>query len=118
MSKKQNISENYLERCPVHPDYMDWSVDEAGMVTLHKENKGFFNRLAQFFFNKPRVSHIHLDDMGSFVWPRLTKGKTILMLGEEVKMQFGENAEPLYERLAKFFQVLDSYGFIAWDDKE
>ena len=33
-------------------------------------------------------------------------------LGKEVVAHFGEEAAPLYERLAKFFQVLESYHFI------
>jgi hypothetical protein len=31
-----------------------------------------------------------------------------------VEEQFGEKAAPLYPRLAKFFQVLDSYHFVEW----
>ena len=34
--------------------------------------------------------------------------------GKDVEMHFGEKANPLYERLAKYFQILDSYGFIEW----
>ena len=41
--------------------------------------------------------------------------KDIIAIGKEVEEQFGEKANPLYERLAKFFQVLDSYHFITWN---
>jgi len=37
-------------------------------------------------------------------------------MGECVREKFGETAEPLYERLAKYFQILDSYGFIGWKE--
>ena len=40
----------------------------------------------------------------------------ILSLGEAVKERFGEKCEPLYERLAKFFQILDSYNFIYFKE--
>jgi len=72
------------------------------------------NRIAQKLFRKPRISHIHLDEMGSFIWPLLDGEKNIIKLGESVKEQFGEKANPLYERLAKYFQILDSYHFIEW----
>jgi len=72
------------------------------------------NRIAQKLFRKPRISHIHLDEMGSFIWPLLDGEKNIITLGESVKEQFGEKANPLYERLAKYFQILDSYHFIEW----
>ena len=40
--------------------------------------------------------------------------KDIIALGVIVKEHFGEKAEPLYERLAKYFQILDSYSFLEW----
>lgn len=114
MKKQNQKNENYLERRPMRPEQIPWSVDEEGMVTLDIENKGFFHWIAQKLFKKPKVSHIHLDKMGSFVWPLVDGEKDIIALGELVKEQFGEEAEPLYERLAKFFQILDSYSFITW----
>ncbi len=91
-----------------------FSTDENGVVTLEIENKGFFNRIAQKLFKKPKISYIHLDENGSFIWP-LIDGKTdILTLGEKVREYFGEEAEPLYPRLVKFFQILESYKFVSF----
>lgn len=114
MKKEKIKSENYLERRPMRPEQIQWSVDEKGLVILHIENKGFFNRIAQKFFGRPEVSHIHLDEMGSFVWPLMDGEMDIVTLGTMVKAHFGEKAEPLYERLAKYFHILDSYSFILW----
>ena len=114
--KKAKKNENYLERIPMRPDKIKWSTDEEGIVTLDIENTGLFNRLAQKFFKKPKVSHVHLDKMGSFVWPLLDGEKDIVAIGVLVKEHFGEEAEPLYERLAKYFQVLDSYFFVEWKE--
>ena len=114
MKKNKKVSENYLERRPMRPEGIKWTTDEKGIITLDIENKGFFNRVAQKFFKKPKVSHIHLDEMGSFVWPLLDGEKDIVALGVLVKEHFGEKAEPLYERLAKYFQILDSYSFVEW----
>ena len=52
--------------------------------------------------------------MGSFVWPLMDGKKDITAIGVEVKEHFGEKAEPLYERRARYFQILDSYHFIQW----
>lgn len=115
MKKKKNvISQNYLEKIPARPEHIKWLTDENGIVTLDVENTGIFNRVAQKLLKKPKVSHIHLDEMGSFVWPLLDGEKNILELGRLVEAEFGENANPLYERLAKYFQILDSYQFIEW----
>lgn len=117
MRKKDNkISANYLEKVPVKPQHIQWSVEENGLVTLDIENKGAFNRIAQKLFKKPKISHIHLDEMGSFIWPLIDGERDILSLGKLVEDEFGEKAKPLYERLAKYFQILDSYGFIRWKE--
>ncbi len=114
MSKNIVNSENYLTRIPKRPEHIVWSADEQGVVTLEIENKGAMNTIAQKLFNKPRISYIHLDETGSFVWPLIDGKKDIITLGELVQKEFGEKAEPLYPRLAKYFQILDSYGFVEW----
>lgn len=100
----------------MRPDRIKWSADDEGIITLDIENTGVFNRVAQKFFKKPKVSHVHLDKMGSFVWPLLDGEKDIVAIGVLVKEHFGEEAEPLYERLAKYFQILDSYSFVEWKE--
>ena len=54
-----------------------------------------------------------MDELGSFVW-LLIDGKTnIGDMGVSVKEHFGEKAEPLYEKLVKYFEILKSYNFIV-----
>ena len=116
--KNKKIKGNYLERYPAHTDGLDWSKDEEGIVTLSIENRGIFNKIAQKLIKKPKISYIHLDEMGSFVWPLIDGERTIIDIGEHVTEHFGKDAEPVYERLAKFFQILDSYGFVRWNNEE
>lgn len=111
------IPENYLERIPKHPD-IQWEIDDKNAVTLKIENKGWVNRLTQKLFKRPKFSYIHLDENGSFVWPLIDGKKTITEIGVLVEEKFGEDAHPLYERLARFFQILDSYHFVEWVKKE
>lgn len=111
---KKQKAENYLERIPLRKRGLEWTLDEKGMVTLNIPNRGFFNRMAQKFFGKPPVTYVHLDENGSFVWPLIDGEKDIIKLGELVKERYGDAAEPLYPRLARFFQILESYGFVEW----
>ena len=110
MSKKN--SKNYLEFVPIRN--IERFSEENGVITLEIENKGVFNRIAQKLLKKPKISYIHLDEMGSFVWPLIDGERNITDIGVFVKDHFGDKAEPLYERLAKYFKVLESYGFIKF----
>lgn len=118
MKRNRKPEENYLERIPKHPEWIAWSADENGLVTLDIENKGVMNRIAQKLLKKPKFSHIHLDEIGSFVWPMIDGEKTIEAMGAPLEEHFGENAKPTYERLAQFFRILESYGFVEWNKPE
>lgn len=112
--KKHIIPENYLLRVPVPKVGMDWQQEEDGTVTLKVENTGWANRIAQKLFKRPRFSQIHLDATGSFLWPLMDGERNLTELGKLVDEKFGEEAHPLYERLARYFEILDSYGFVSW----
>ena len=114
MKKKEVISKNYLEKIPSRYENIQWDADEKGMVTLHIENKGFVKKLTQIILKKPKMSHIHLDETGSFVWPLIDGNKSIMDLAEHLDNEFGQKAHPLYERIAKFIQILESYNFVQF----
>lgn len=118
MKKKIVIQRNYLEKIPMRPDHIQWTADDSGTVTLSIENTGWANRIAQALFRRPKTSYVHLDKMGSFIWPLLDGEKDIIALGKLVNAHFGEEAHPLYERLARYFQIMDSYGFVQWKSCE
>ncbi len=109
--KKQ---ENYLDKIPVKNEKIGWSKNEEGLVSLEIENRGVFNKIAQKLFKKPRVSYVHLDDNGSFVWEIIDGKMSVYEIGQKVEEHFGEKAQPLYERLVKFFYILQSSGFVKW----
>lgn len=112
MRKKKVIEENFLEKIPSHKEGLGYSISDDGNVTLEMENKGAMNRIAQVIFRKPKTSYIHLEEFGSFIWPLIDGKKNIIEIGKEVESHFGEKANPLYERLATYFQTLESYGFV------
>ena len=66
MKKKQ--SENYLEKIPCINSKIKWSQDSNSNITLEIENRGAANRFAQLVFKKPKISFIHLEEFGSFIW--------------------------------------------------
>lgn len=116
-SKKDKIQDNYLDRKPCRGE-LKWSQDQDGTVILEQEHKGVFHKLAQILLKKPKITYIHLDETGSFLWPMLDGNTTVFDLGKRVEQQFGEKANPLYPRLVKYLQILESYGFIAYKETE
>lgn len=112
MSRKEK--KNYLDYVPVCAPEHSWDLNEKNLVVIHVENKGFYNRLAQKVFKRPKVSHISLDEYGSFVWQQMDGVRTIYEIGGLVKARYGERAEPLYDRLAKFFKILFENHFIGY----
>jgi len=109
--KNKKQQPNYLEMIPVRNPEIHWTADEKGIVTLEIENKGVANRIAQKLLKKPKITYIHLDENGSFVWPLMDGKRTVMDIAQLVDAHFGEKATPLYERLVKFFQILESYHF-------
>ncbi len=100
---------NYLENIPVKNPGISWSVDNEA-VTLEVKNKGILQKVLK----KPKICYVHLDETGSFVWPLIDGKNDIIKIGAYVKEHFGERAEPLYERLAQYFKILESYGFVNY----
>ena len=78
-----------------NPEYK-WETNEKGRVVIDEPNVGFFNRIAQKFFHRPKVSHIQLDAYGSFVWQQIDGKNTIL------------------NRLVEFFRRLKFHHFIIY----
>ncbi len=110
MKKKENFMD-YVPCC--NPIYA-WDADEKGIVTVHVVNKGFYNWLAQKLFKKPRISHIKLDEYGSFVWKQMDGKRNIFEISKLVKEKFGAEAEPVLDRLVKYFQILYQNKFIGY----
>ena len=106
--------QNYLSKVPKRKQGIVWSQNDDGTVTLDVENKGVFNKIAQKFFKKPKISHIRLDENGSLIWRLIDGKKDILKIGELAENCFGEKVHPTYERLVKFLEVLNNCKFIEW----
>lgn len=108
------MNNNFLDKIPTLHSSLAFTVSDEGVVTLQIENKGFMNRLMQKLFKKPKISYVHLDSQGSFAVICADGKRSIFEIGKLVDEKFGEASHPLYERLVKFFQIMDSYNFIEW----
>ncbi|MFR3766655.1 MAG: PqqD family protein [Blautia sp.] len=113
-NKKKMADINYLDLIPEKNSSLKWHTDLKERVILEVENTGIMNKIAQNLFNKPRFTKVHLDANGSFIWPLIDGKRTVADIAVLVKEQFGEAAEPLYPRIIKYFQIVESYHFIRF----
>lgn len=105
---------NFMDYIPIRNLANTWEEDEEHIVTVHVVNKGFFNRVAQKLFKRPKISHIRLDKYGSFVWSKIDGERDLYELSRLVEAEFGKEAEPIVERLVKYFQILYQNKFILY----
>ena len=115
--KKEGSDINYLDLIPRRNEALKWHRDLKDRVILEVENTGVMNTIAQRVFNKPRFTKVHLDAQGTFIWPLIDGEKTVADIAALVKEEFGEKAEPLYPRIVKYFQIVESYNFIEFINK-
>ena len=114
MAKKK---ENFLDYVPKHNSLYEFSTNEKKHIEITVHNKGIFNKIAQIFFKRPKTSRIELDEFGSFVWNCINGTASIYEIGMRVHEQFGEKAEPLYQRLSQYIQTLHNNGFVVYVNK-
>jgi hypothetical protein len=112
MSRTKNPrSINLLDLVPVR--HVEWEVSADGLVTLLRPKFG--NRLLRKHL-LPRMKRpcyrIHLDKFGSTVWNLCDGSRSVDEIGEGLLKRFGEEVEPVYDRLALFVQHLDRSHFI------
>lgn len=112
MAKRDKKERNYLDLVPERSAKYAWKQDEQGYVTIFVENTGVFNRLAQKLLKKPAVSQVHLEEFGSFIWTLIDGKRSVYEIAGLVKNEFGEKAEPLYERLSVYMRTLENYDFL------
>ena len=110
------MTKNYLDYIPVKNPDMPWRQSDSGIVTVTVTNTGFYNWIAQKFFHRPRQSYIDLDQYGSFVWLLIDGERSVFDISGEVGLQFGKKADPLLDRLVKFFEILKGHGFSSWKE--
>ncbi|MBD5521878.1 MAG: PqqD family protein [Lachnospiraceae bacterium] len=118
MKKKKKQQKNYLDLIPERAPELTWSKGEDGIVTLEVENTGIFNRIAQKLFKRPKYTKVHMEKYGSFLWPLIDGNRTVMELADLQKAEFGDEVEPLYPRVVKYMQIMESYNFISFKNRD
>ena len=111
--KKKKTTINLPDLIPVHN--VEWVSNEKNLVVLLKPK--FTHRLFTKYI-LPRMKSpnykINLDLFGSAVWNNCNGKNTVAEIGSRLKKEFGEEIEPVYERLSLFIQTLERSKFIYY----
>lgn len=103
---------NFLDYTPVRNPAFAWT-EEEDVVTVDMVHKGVYAAIAQTFFHRPKVSHVKLDEYGSFLWRHMDGQTDVTRLGQLLEAEFGEDAQPLYPRLVTYTRTLLGNKFIT-----
>lgn len=112
--KKQKISRTVLQMVPQKRAGISWREEQSGLVVVKMEHHGFYAKIAQVCFHKPRVSNIKMDEFGSYIWKQIDGTRNLQEIALLLKKRFGQEAEPLYDRFISFIRILSHYGFVQW----
>ena len=104
--------DNFLDYVFEYTKDLVYTCSDDGEVTVDMENRGFADRIAQRFFKRPPVSHIKLEGMGSFIFLLIDGKRSVYDIGQLVRGKYGDDAEPLYERLSVYVKKLEDAGFV------
>lgn len=114
--KTKKIDSNYMDMILVHNPERKWTTREDGIVVIDMENRGFYHKIAQKFFHKPKVSHIALDAHGTALWNALDGKHTVFDVVNLMKETFPEEEEQMLNRVITFLHTLQVNKFILTND--
>lgn len=97
---------NFLEYIPKRNEKWAYKRAEDNKIVIFVTRTNFLDRISQWLYLTPKSSEIQLDIYGSFIWD-LIDGKTkVLDIASLLKKEYGQEIEPLYERLGLYFKIL------------
>ena len=108
---------NYLDLIPTIKENLKWQTDENGSIIIICEHKGITNKIATKVFGMPKETKVHLEEFGNFIWKLIDGKNSVYDIAHKVKEEYGEKAEPLYERICKYFGMLEDNGFVEMKEQ-
>jgi hypothetical protein len=108
---------NLLDLIPVRN--VKWEKKESGLIVLLKPKfklaflkKHVLPRLKNPYFK------IKLDPVGSFIWEHCDGRVQVGELAKNLQDKFGEDVEPVYDRLALFLHSLEKNHLISYKEED
>ena len=113
MSKKIKKTDNYLDLIPIRSEKYAWEENKEGIVRIIIPRDKILDKIVRAFFKTPTSMKIDLDSYGSSVWKTIDGYRNVGEIGNLMKKEFGDDIEPLYERLGTYLNLLRNNKFIT-----
>ncbi len=81
--------------------------DDVGAFLERERSGSRLGRLLERWLRVPPTVRVELDDFGAAAWKAMRGGVPVRQVGEELRREFGDAAEPLWERLAEFIALAE-----------
>ena len=103
---------NYMDKIPCINLNYTWEQSPDGIIVIEMPHTGFYHKIAQKYFHKPKKSHIRLDRYGSTLWVHINGDNTVFNLVSIMEEQFPEEAPDMLKRVVAFLETLERVRFI------
>jgi hypothetical protein len=111
--KKVKESENFLDLIAKRNEKYSWIELESDIVQIHIHRNTRLDKVVRKFFRTPEVMKIDLDKYGSFLWKEIDGTSDVGSIANKFSENFGDEVEPLYERLIHYVNILKNNEFIS-----
>lgn len=111
--RKSITHEERLNDVPIKNASIKWYIKDDSKVIIQIYHNGIMNHIATKFFKAPDKTNLELDDIGSYVWVLIDGYNSVEDIGRNVSKTFNQKAEPLYERLNAFLDILRDQIYIS-----
>lgn len=112
MSKAKK--DNFLDYVPKHNELFPFEKNKDGIIEIKMKNRGLIKKITQLILKKPKYTYVKLEGMGSFIWEQIDGKRTVYEIGQLLKEKYGDDAEPLYDRLCQYIKSLRTNQFILY----
>lgn len=105
MKRRSTTTTNLLDLQPRRT--ADWIEEDGRVVVLVPKFRNVL--MVRYILPRLRSQHfrVKLDGLGSAVWRRCDGATTVETIGNQVRSEFGETAEPLFDRIGTFLKKLE-----------
>ncbi|GBF11898.1 PqqD family protein [Tepidibacillus infernus] len=118
MANKISKKDNFLELIPLKTNKYQSIMTEKGIIQIIIPRNSMLDRIVRVFKKTPKLMRIDLDTYGTYIWNLIDGKRNVSEIGRLLKLEFGEEIEPLYERLITYINVLRNNQFITLKKNE